>query len=63
MALRLCSPEIFGSHANDALSDLHGHGVDLTVALVLSMILILISFSVLFFVRTLLHSSPFGAYA
>ncbi len=36
---------------------------DLTVALVLSMILILISFSVLFIVRTLLHRSPFGAYA
>jgi molybdate transport system permease protein len=36
---------------------------DLTAALVLSLILILISFSVLFFVRALLHRSPFGAYA
>jgi molybdate transport system permease protein len=36
---------------------------DLTVALVLSAILIVVSFSVLFFVRALLHRSPFGAYA
>lgn len=36
---------------------------DLTVALVLSAILVIVSFSVLFFVRTLLRRSPFGAYA
>jgi len=36
---------------------------DLTAALVLSAILILVSFSVLLCVRLLLHRSPFGAYA
>ena len=36
---------------------------DLTVALVLSAILVIVSFSLLFFVRTLLRRSPFGAYA
>lgn len=36
---------------------------DLTAALVLSAILVIVSFSVLFFVRLLLHRSPFGAYA
>jgi molybdate transport system permease protein len=36
---------------------------DLTAALVLSAILIFISFSVLFGVRLLLHRSPYGAYA
>lgn len=36
---------------------------DLTAALVLSAILIIVSFSILFFVRALLHRSPFGAYA
>lgn len=36
---------------------------DLTVALVLSAILVIVSFSLLFFVRALLHRSPFGAYA
>lgn len=36
---------------------------DLTVALVLSAILVIVSFSVLFFVRTLLRRSPFGTYA
>jgi molybdate transport system permease protein len=36
---------------------------DLTAALVLSAILIFVSFSVLFGVRLLLHRSPYGAYA
>lgn len=36
---------------------------DLTAALVLSAILIVVSFSVLFGVRLLLHRSPYGAYA
>lgn len=36
---------------------------DLAVALVLSAMLILVSFSVLFLVRSLLHRSPFGSYA
>lgn len=36
---------------------------DLTAALVLSAILVLVSFTVLFLVRALLHRSPFGAYA
>jgi molybdate transport system permease protein len=36
---------------------------DLTAALVLSAILIIISFSVLFSVRLLLHRSPYGVYA
>jgi molybdate transport system permease protein len=36
---------------------------DLTAALVLSAILVLVSFSVLFLVRLLLRRSPFGAYA
>jgi molybdate transport system permease protein len=36
---------------------------DLTAALVLSLILIAVSFGVLFGVRMLLHSSPFGTYA
>jgi molybdate transport system permease protein len=36
---------------------------DLTAALVLSAILILVSFAVLFCVRLLLHRSPFGTYA
>lgn len=36
---------------------------DLTAALVLSVILIVVSFSVLFGVRLLLHRSPYGAYA
>jgi molybdate transport system permease protein len=36
---------------------------DLAAALALSAILIVVSFSVLFFVRSLLHRSPFGAYA
>lgn len=36
---------------------------DLTIALVLSSILIIVSFSVLFSVRYLLHRSPFGVYA
>jgi len=36
---------------------------DLTVALVLSSILVIVSFSVLFWVRFLLHRSPFGVYA
>jgi molybdate transport system permease protein len=36
---------------------------DLTAALVLSAILVIVSFSVLFFVRLLLRRSPFGAYA
>jgi len=36
---------------------------DLTAALVLSAILIIVSFSVLFCVRMLLHRSPYGAYA
>lgn len=36
---------------------------DLTAALVLSAILIIVSFSVLFFVRSLLRRSPFGTYA
>jgi molybdate transport system permease protein len=36
---------------------------DLTAALVLSAILVVVSFSVLFLVRLLLHRSPFGTYA
>jgi molybdate transport system permease protein len=36
---------------------------DLTAALVLSVILIVVSFSVLFGVRLLLHRSPYGVYA
>lgn len=36
---------------------------DLTAALVLSAILVVVSFAVLFSVRLLLHRSPFGAYA
>lgn len=36
---------------------------DLTAALVLSAILVIVSFSVLFCVRSLLRRSPFGAYA
>ena len=36
---------------------------DLTVALVLSLMLITVSFTVLFVVRLLLHRSPFGTYA
>ena len=36
---------------------------DLTAALVLSAILVLLSFGVLFCVRLLLRRSPFGAYA
>jgi molybdate transport system permease protein len=36
---------------------------DLAAALALSAILVMVSFSVLFFVRSLLHRSPFGAYA
>jgi molybdate transport system permease protein len=36
---------------------------DLTAALVLSLILIAVSFGVLFGVRLLLHRSPFGTYA
>lgn len=36
---------------------------DLTAALVLSALLVLVSFGVLFIVRLLLHRSPFGAYA
>jgi molybdate transport system permease protein len=36
---------------------------DLAAALALSAILVIVSFSVLFFVRLLLHRSPFGAYA
>ncbi|MGE4094163.1 MAG: ABC transporter permease [Candidatus Binatia bacterium] len=36
---------------------------DLTAALVLSLILVIVSFSVLFSVRLLLHRSPFGSYA
>jgi molybdate transport system permease protein len=36
---------------------------DLTAALVLSAILVVVSFSVLFLVRLLLHHSPFGTYA
>lgn len=36
---------------------------DLTAALVLSAILVMVSFAVLFSVRLLLHRSPFGAYA
>ena len=36
---------------------------DLTAALVLSAILIVVSFSVLFGVRLLLHRSPYGIYA
>lgn len=36
---------------------------DLTAALVLSAILVIVSFSVLFCVRLFLHRSPFGAYA
>jgi molybdate transport system permease protein len=36
---------------------------DLAAALALSAILVIVSFSVLFFVRSLLHRSPFGAYA
>jgi len=36
---------------------------DLTAALVLSLLLIAVSFAVLFGVRLLLHRSPFGAYA
>lgn len=36
---------------------------DLTAALVLSAILIIVSFSLLFFVRSLLRRSPFGTYA
>jgi molybdate transport system permease protein len=36
---------------------------DLMAALVLSAILVVVSFVVLFFVRLLLHRSPFGAYA
>jgi molybdate transport system permease protein len=36
---------------------------DLTAALVLSAMLVIVSFSLLFFVRALLHRSPFGSYA
>lgn len=36
---------------------------DLTAALVLSALLVIVSFSVLFLVRLLLHRSPFGTYA
>ena len=36
---------------------------DLTAALVLSAMLVVVSFAVLFSVRQLLHRSPFGAYA
>jgi molybdate transport system permease protein len=36
---------------------------DLTAALVLALILIAVSFTVLFAVRLLLHRSPFGTYA